>query len=102
MINGKMSDTRRAFYSTHPECVRAVNAGRWTVGLSWTYEIFIDPASLWVGCLVGCPLLIQISGNKHSTGQTSKHTLGMWAQEILHAGRASSTGGRRSIWVQYI
>lgn len=27
-------------------------AGLRTVGLSWTYEIFIDPASLWVGCLV--------------------------------------------------
>lgn len=61
-----------------------------TVGLSWTYEIFIDPASLWVGCLVGCPLLIRVSGNKHTTGQTSVHTLGMWALEILHPGRESS------------
>lgn len=29
-----------------------MRAGLRTVGLSWTYEIFIDPASLWVGCLV--------------------------------------------------
>lgn len=63
-----------------------------TVWLSWTYEIFIDPASLWIGCLVGCPLLIRVSGNKHTTGQTSTHALGMWTQEILHTGKESGRG----------
>lgn len=75
-----MTNMGRAFYSMPPEC---------PVRFSWTYEIFIDPASLWIGCLVGCPLLIQDSGNKHSTDQTSMHTLGMWALEILYTGTES-------------
>lgn len=54
---------------------------------SWTYEIFIVPASPRIGCLMGCPLLIRVSGNKHATGQASMHTLGMWALEKLHAGK---------------
>lgn len=65
-----------------------------TVWLSWTYEIFIDPASLWTGRLVGSPLLIQVSGNKHAEGQTSVHTLGMWGLEIWHTGKDCGRGGR--------
>lgn len=76
--------------------------------LSWTYEIFIDPASLWICRLVGCPLLIRVSGNKHGAGQPSAHTLGMWTLEILYAGRERVVegvgvgGGSSSAWVQYI
>ncbi len=88
-----MNNIGRAFYSTHPESVRSVHGVR-TVWLSWTYEIFIDPASPWIGRLVDCPLLIRVSGNKQTTGQTSTHTSGMWTLEILYTGRESGRGGK--------
>lgn len=45
-----------------------------TVWLSWTYEIFIDSASLWIDRLVGCSLLIWVSGNKHTHHRSDIHT----------------------------
>lgn len=66
-----------------------------TVWLSWTYEIFIDPASLRIDCLVACSVLIRVSGSKHTTGQTSMHTLGMWTLEILYTGSGSGKGKKK-------
>lgn len=50
--------------STNWNCeISLMQARLWTLWLSWTYEIFIDPASAWMVCLLGWPLLIWVSRN---------------------------------------